>query len=208
MPIAKTISKPNGATLSFHKVTSASIDYVQGTCTAQVASWPTAAAYDSGAQLDWTQPVSIPLARALDAEAALIELADSPFSGGVLAADAADSLQQAKDRKNAEIDAERERRGALPVDYAGTQFDADATALRNVTGWQLQIARGMAIPSGFMWRDFNNVDHPCDAAFLDGLGAAITLRGTGLYQQAWTLKASVDAATTVPDVEAISWPAT
>jgi hypothetical protein len=42
---------------------------------------------------------------------------------------------------------------------------------------------------------------------VNGLGAAITARGTAVYRQSWLLKAAVDAAVSVEEVEAISWPA-
>lgn len=204
MPIVKTYAKPNGAVLQYHVVTRAYVLYPDS-CMVDVCSWPDAASHDAGNAYDWTQPVQIPLARVLDPEQAIVELAGGAFEGGTVVADVTDPLEQAKTRKKAALDDEREQRGAAPIAYADATFDADATALRNVEGWQLQLARGLDLPEGFVWRDFTNVDHPADAAFLDGLGQAITLRGTVLYQQAWTLKAAVDAATTVEEVEAVSW---
>lgn len=105
------------------------------------------------------------------------------------------------------IDAARVERTHAPIEYAGALFDADDTAIRNVSGWQTQLAAGVALPDGFVWRDATNVDHPADAAFVNGLGAAITLRGTALYAQAWALKAQIDAAETKEAVQAINWDA-
>jgi hypothetical protein len=112
--------------------------------------------------------------------------------------------------RKAEVDIERERRGYLPIAYAGSTLDADAKAQRNISSWQVQIAAGVQVPSGFVWRDANNVDHAADAAFINGLGAAITIRGTLLYQAAWTHKANIQALTTVEDILAYDittgWP--
>ncbi len=115
-------------------------------------------------------------------------------------------LTQAKADRKAAIDAEMERRKSEPIEYAGSLFDADRTARENVAGWQTQLGAGVALPEGFVWRDAANVDHPADAAFVNGLGAAITLRGTVLYATAWALKAAVDAAMTAAEVEAVKWP--
>lgn len=93
------------------------------------------------------------------------------------------------------IDAERERRNQLPIQYAGSTFDADATAQRNVSAWMSNISVGVSPPDGFVWRDYDNVNHPADAAFVTGLGAAITLRGTALYQTAWAKKTEVSEMT-------------
>lgn len=112
--------------------------------------------------------------------------------------------------KLAEINAERERRNHLPIDYAGAQFDADALGQRNVQAWMTNINAGIALPAGFVWRDYDNVDHPADAAFVSGLGAAITLRGTLLYQAAWAKKAELAGLTTIAEIDVFdpleNWP--
>lgn len=101
------------------------------------------------------------------------------------------------------VDAERERLGYLPIEHAGALFDADAKAQRNITAWQMQIAAGAPVPSGFMWRDASNTDHPADAAFINTLGAAITLRGTLLYQAAWAHKAAIKVLAEAGDFDAL-----
>jgi len=104
--------------------------------------------------------------------------------------------------KLSEINAERERRNLSPISYQNVLFDADAEAQRNVSAWMTNIAAGQNPPAGFVWRGYDNVDHPADAAFIVGLGNAITLRGTYLYQRSWIKKAEVDALTTSEDVKA------
>jgi hypothetical protein len=66
----------------------------------------------------------------------------------------------------------------------------------------VNIAAGQNPPSGFVWRGYDNVNHPADAAFVVGLGNAITMRGTYLYQRSWIKKAEIDALTTPEDVKA------
>lgn len=102
-------------------------------------------------------------------------------------------VKKAISHKNQEVERERERRNNLPIRYAGAKFDADGRAQRNVQAWQIQITAGVAIPPGFMWRDADNQEHPADAAFINGLGAAITMRGTQLYRASWAHKASIQA---------------
>ena len=104
--------------------------------------------------------------------------------------------------KNLKINEERERRNHLPIDYDGNLFDADAEAQRNVSAWMTNVAAGQNPPTGFEWRGYDNTNHPADAAFVVGLGNAITLRGTYLYQRSWIKKAEVDALTTAEAVKA------
>lgn len=109
-------------------------------------------------------------------------------------------LAALKARKHDAIDAERERRNNLPIDFGPSTFDADAVAQRNVSAWMVNIAAGVAPPPGFVWRDHFNVNHTADSTFVVGLGAAITVRGTLLYQTAWTKKAEIDALTSAQAV--------
>lgn len=120
-------------------------------------------------------------------------------------------LGAARASRKQHIDAEREQRNALPIAYQGALFDADIQAQRNISAWQTQLAAGAVLPADFVWRDANNVNHPADAAFVHGLGAAITLRGTQLYQAAWAHKVALDALTSMNAILAYDvttgWPA-
>jgi hypothetical protein len=100
-----------------------------------------------------------------------------------------------------EIDIEREKRNNLPIEYLQNTFDADFVAQRNISVWMTNIANGQNPPTGFVWRDFNNINHPADANFIIGLGNAVILRGTQLYQSSWIKKAEVEALTTAEAVK-------
>ena len=139
----------------------------------------------------------------------------SALSLGIVVADEAGvvaSIQpfvNPRTEKRRQVDSLRDQKLTAPILYQGALFDADATAMRNISGWQAQIAAGLNPPAGFVWRDASNVDHPADATFINGLGAAITLRGSLLYQVAWAHKANIDAlpdhVVEMYDVTA-SWP--
>jgi hypothetical protein len=112
------------------------------------------------------------------------------------------TLAQAKADKVEAINVERERRGVLPITFQSIEWDADELSQRNISAWMASIAAGVAIPTGFVWRAADNTNHAADADFVNGLGAAITLRGTVLYQVSWGKKAAVNALTTVDAVKA------
>lgn len=105
--------------------------------------------------------------------------------------------------KLVEVDNERARRTSLPIVYASSEFDADTQAQRNVQAWQTQLAAGVLLPEGFAWRDLFNVNHPADAAFVNGLGEAMALRGTALYQAAWAHKAALAALADAGDTQGL-----
>ena len=106
--------------------------------------------------------------------------------------------------KKGQVDLERARQAELPLSYRGVLFDADTRAQSNVQGWMVNISNGLEVPPGFTWRDYNNVDHPADAEFIKGLGAAMVHRGSQLYQRAWELKASIDALSTLEEIESFA----
>jgi hypothetical protein len=110
------------------------------------------------------------------------------------------TLEQLKTRKKNEINQERERRNELPIEYQNNTWDADPQSQRNVSAWMTTLAAGATLPAGFTWRSYNNQDVPADQSFVNGLGAAMTLRGTQIYQTSWVKKAEVDALTTVEQV--------
>lgn len=102
-------------------------------------------------------------------------------------------VEQYRFNLKAKVDSIRQAISFVPIIYQGILFDADETAIKNITAWQLQIVAGVVLPSDFVWRDYNNQDHPADASFVNGLAAAITLRGTELYKAAWAKKAEIDS---------------
>lgn len=105
-----------------------------------------------------------------------------------------------------QIDAERDRRIAAPIQYAGRNVDADARAQGNVSGKLAEIAarevEGSTIdPSLLVWRDADNgyvafADMTAMKTWLQGLTVAIASRGTLAYAWAWAKKAALDAAAT------------
>jgi hypothetical protein len=99
-----------------------------------------------------------------------------------------------------QISAARESKNSEPISYDGALFDADELGQRNIQAWTNTIAAGTNPPAGFVWRDFDNVDHPADAAFIVGLNNAIVERGTALYQASWQKKSEVEALTSIDDV--------
>lgn len=100
-----------------------------------------------------------------------------------------------KTAKLSELETIRINLNLLPIQFANTLFDADATAQANVNSWQTQIANGASVPEGFQWRDYYNVMHPADNTFVNSLGVQMTLRGTLLYHNKWLHVSAINAIT-------------
>lgn len=109
--------------------------------------------------------------------------------------------------------AELARRMYLPITVGGSPFDADRVSRERITGTILRLQQGRGLPDGWLgWRDFDNAMHWSDAdpeqvlASLSALSGAIEDREQALLVTAWTLKAQIEAAATVDQVQAIAWP--
>lgn len=91
------------------------------------------------------------------------------------------------------VNSERDRRNWLPIDYAGTKFDADQISQSNLRGWITSVNSGQPLPDNFVWRDYYNVNHPADVAWLSGLNTVIINRTTALYETSWIKKQEIES---------------
>lgn len=101
------------------------------------------------------------------------------------------------------IEAAHEAALDMPISYMGTTFQADEYSRNKIT--QVLSALGGAAPAGFAWTDLNNVGVPITNAQLQGMAGAIMARGYPLFQQMQARKASIRAAISKAEIEAVLW---
>jgi len=90
-----------------------------------------------------------------------------------------------------------------PIDYMGTTFQADANSQSLIAA--VLTASGGMLPLDFSWYDATNVPVPMTYAQLQGLAGTILMRGQPLFVHKQDLKVLARAATTIEEVEAITW---
>ena len=105
------------------------------------------------------------------------------------------------------------RRLYLPITVGGSPFDADQVSRDRITHMRKRLQEGRGLPPEWMgWRNASNAMHWADAtdaevlAHLTALSEAIENREQALLVTGWTLKAQIEAAATVDQVQAIAWP--
>lgn len=108
--------------------------------------------------------------------------------------------------KRAAINAERDRLEISGFSYLGKTFDSDqrSTDRIQVAALAAQAALMAAQPFSIDWTAADNTVVTLDAAGMIGLATAFAQYGASLHAHAKTLKAQVDAATTVAEVQAIA----
>jgi hypothetical protein len=82
MPIAKTVTTPNGVPCSYHKAVSGEFAFADGVVVIRIGSWYDKATHDAAAGVVWVWPQTLPIAQAADVETALINSPTSEFFEG------------------------------------------------------------------------------------------------------------------------------
>ncbi len=146
---------------------------------------------DTYAHIDWGQETPIPQA---ELDAALSSV----------------SLSLAKVNKRAQINAARDDEEAGGFSYLGKRFDSDAQAIKRLYGAamaaQAAIAGGMP-PSATMvtWTTADGTTIDLTYADAAAVPVAMAQVAGALHAKVRTLKAQVEAAATVDEVNAIQW---
>ncbi|AOK33973.1 hypothetical protein WL90_06720 [Burkholderia cenocepacia] len=83
------------------------------------------------------------------------------------------------------------------------QADPGSQTVLMQTTQGYSIAGG--VPEGFYWVAADNAHVPFTLADLEGLYQAMLARGWAAFQRKQTLKEQINAATTVADVQAVTW---
>lgn len=117
-------------------------------------------------------------------------------------------LQDAREQQKAIINNARDAAAYADVQAAigGTVYawQADARSVSLLNGAITLAQNGGALPPE--WRTSDNINVPISAlADLLAIAAAISASVNAAYAKSWTLKAQIDAATTVADVQAVVW---
>lgn len=142
---------------------------------------------------------------ALESAIAANEVTVNPYVAPVV------TLAEAQASQIEAINLAYENAISQPVSYktaggAAEAFDADAGSQTIL----MQAAQGYtlagAVPSGFYWVAADNTQVPFTLEDLGGLYQAMLAQGWSAFQKKQTLKAQINAATTVDAVIAIVWP--
>jgi len=114
-------------------------------------------------------------------------------------------LTGAKAQKKSLIDQERASVCQKDVEAVGHTWQADWTS-QDLLNKAIMLA-GNSLPLPVVWRDVANVDLPITSiGQLLEIAGAIGQQTQTAYGTSWILKAQVDAATTIEELNAIVWP--
>lgn len=114
------------------------------------------------------------------------------------------ALEVIKQRKIAELKAQRDEAEVEPIAYQGYSFDYDSKARDRISAAivALDLQGGGA---DIAWTTADNQDVSVTATDLRAIVAAVAVRSNALHIKYRSLKAQVQACSSAGDVEAIKW---
>lgn len=93
--------------------------------------------------------------------------------------------------------------------YNGIVYDGNADAQTNIEIAAKVVSTGGSLPDGLEWRAQDNSMHPMGAADIQALYSAmldaIAALRFGSYAKSWALKAQIAAATSLSEIQAVTW---
>ena len=115
-------------------------------------------------------------------------------------------LDELKDLKHAEINQAREKaRLEEYAEYNNDIFDIDETSQSNILA-QIKVAELLQNDKAtYVYRSKTNQSHLFNVYQLQELGLLIAQKVSEIYMRSWDLKAKIDAAETIEEVNAIEW---
>lgn len=121
---------------------------------------------------------------------------------GVTVTHEEEPLEVIKQRKIAELKAERDEAEVTPIEYNGHSYDFDSKARDRISAAIIALelqGEGATIE----WTTADNADTPVTANDLKMIIAAVAVRSNKLHTAYRVTKEKVEAATTAADVEAV-----
>jgi hypothetical protein len=208
MAFIKQYTAPNGAVLSYHRITRIEISKDMDSYTATISSWPSEDQYLLGIPAIWNSYQTVSLDPTVLAEMSQPILDSGDFQGAQTVSDEGNTLDAIKARKKVEINAARLAANWTSFPYGGKDIACDQLSRGDIDGVNGWIAGLNSLPPGFpnAWKAIDNSYVPItDVATWYAFYGAMLAQGTANFAHSQTLKAQVDAATTEEEVEAIKW---
>jgi hypothetical protein len=214
MPINKAVQADNGITVSYHRATRLAVDLAGNTAQVTVNSHASEQAALDNLPIAWQWHMDVPVAALAggeptlldEVEVALVSLDTSPFYSGDRVVDLGDTLDVAKARAWNRIKVARAIAESSDVAYDGGLYQADKERISGATqlAW---MAKAAGQDYSITWTLTDNSTRTLDADGMIGLGVALGLQVTHVYDTGRALRDQIAAATTIEEVNAIGWPA-
>jgi hypothetical protein len=117
----------------------------------------------------------------------------------------AETLTKAKEKATTAINTYRESVLSAGVIFKAQKFDSDTLSVTRLTAVATAIAAGAQLPANFTWRSADNVDVSMTATEIVSLLSTMIMVANEIYKVSWAKKLEIAAASTLAELEAITW---
>lgn len=210
--IEKPATAENQALVSHHKVTRAEISPDGDAITLFVSSWP-----NEQARLTGADPIAysasriliqdLPTASKLLEDLGSVLTGQGWLSGGLAVNDKTTTIEIAKARKWMSIKAVRDRLEFSTFTWNGLVFNTDPTSQARIAGAVINAMAAKSLNQSYSveWTLSDNTSYVLDIDNVIALGQALAAHVQALHAKSREIRAEIDNATTIEEVEAIQW---
>jgi hypothetical protein len=203
MPILKSISTPNGATATYHRVVSVEGRFPD--LVVNVQSFADRDAFIAGKPPLTSTPVPYAAGELLD-ELEAGALLHENFAGGYIDSATDETVEVLKTRQWAKLMTHRDGLMYAPIPYQDYAVNADMDSQVKMLGAILMLQTSTDLNPTKVWRCSDNVMRPLTLPDIFGIGVAISNRTQSLIDITDALWQRMTAATDEETVLAIHWP--
>lgn len=206
MAFIKQLTLPNGVVATYHKIKGIEATGDMTELEVRISSWPTLDNYLEDVAPIWNQYVRVPIGDLYTKTQDTVHFME-PMSGSTLIAEP-EGLFTAKARKWSELKLERDRREYSGFVWDGSGFDSDTISQSRIQGAiQLAIlAQQSNQPFSINWTLADNSTRVLNGAEMIQVGMALAQHVQALHETARILRAQVDAASTIEQLQSVAWP--
>lgn len=206
MSIYHQASLPSGSVLGYHRVMKAEADFESGELSVIVQSWTDRPTFLLGARPDMSAYV-LTFDAFPDVEQALVEFVIGPFYGGLVEVETNTEIEIARARRWADVKRWRMDtiNETMTTPYGVIQCTPEDR--QNVTDAIMlsQTLTNMGQPTLISWTLADNTTVDLDLTQLITVGLLLGQRVQVAHAHARTLRATIDAAETVTDIQGVVW---
>lgn len=215
MPIIFNAKAANGITVGFHKAVKLEVDLERDIAIVSVSSFTDEQSYLEGLPIAWMWNINIPVnllsaqgTLLEDIETALVEMETSPFLLGQIVIDGTLDLSVIKSKKLKEINRSRLAANQSFFEYQGEQIAFDQLSFIDIMSTNGYISLTNQMPpdwlGGWLTKDGSFIPIGTVEEWIV-FYTAMYQKGRANFLYSQSLKAQLQAAQTVPEIESIIW---
>lgn len=192
----------DGVNVGYFRVNHVRVNVTDETAVVGVVGWVNEVSAVAGETSIWGTHTTVPLVALADLDGILLAMPE--FVGASRVGTTGAAIDAAKRRRWALFKARRQELDESPMPLRDFHVDADASSRQDLMG--AIMAMQLTGETSRVWRCSDNVMRELSFSDIVTVGVGIAARRQTLIETSDTLYQQIQSATTVEEVEAVTWP--